>query len=149
MKNKGKILLFMLLMLVLIMPVTEQLTNFAKVKPLKGAIETAVKPVFKWDHIINSSYQDSLNTYIEQHIGFRPLLVRLYNQFRYSIFDQIAARGVVKGLDGYLFELSYIDAVYGTDFVGKEKVQNDVEKTRFVYDWLRQHHNHVIIVLAP
>lgn len=149
MKSVVKYLMFILLMLVLMLPAFERFYHFFPQKPLKGAVENAEKPVFSFDAYWNATFQDSMNVYIEQNIGFRPSLVRLFNQFRYSVFEHISARGVVEGNDGYLFELSYIEALYGLDFVGHEKINEDVRKTRHVLDWLHTQNKQLFVVLAP
>lgn len=149
MKQGFKHFLFVLILLLMILPFVQQQFNFPKVRGLKGAFNQPVKPKLSVANLLNASYQDSLNNYLEHHIGYRPDLVRLFNQFRYSVFDTIVAQGVIFGKEGYLYELNYIKALYGLDFVGAEKVQHDVEQTVFVNNWLKKHNKHLMVVFAP
>ncbi|MCK9453211.1 MAG: hypothetical protein M0Q90_16060 [Bacteroidales bacterium] len=141
--------LFVLLLLMMILPFIQQTFDVPKIRQLKGAFTVPQKPKWYLDNFLESSYQDSLNTYIEHHIGYRPHLVRLYNQLQYSLFDTVNAQGVIVGKEGYLFELNYIKAMYGLDYVGDEKVNADIEKTAAVNDWLNANDKQLIVVLAP
>ncbi|MBU1370160.1 MAG: hypothetical protein KJ578_08885 [Bacteroidetes bacterium] len=141
--------LFAVLMLLLILPFLQQQFEVPKVRALKGAFSTPPMPGWSFAHFWDGSFQDSMNKYLENNIGYRPDLVRLHNQLQYSLFDTINAQGVIIGKAGYLFELNYIKALYGLDYVGDEKVKTDVEKTIVVNNWLKANNKQLIVVLAP
>lgn len=141
--------LFVLLMLMLTLPFIQQEFDVPKIRSLKGSFVVPHKPNWSFPNFLESSYQDSFNTYLEHHIGYRPHLVRLYNQLQYSLFDTTSAQGVIVGKKGYLFELNYIKAMYGLDYVGDEKVKSDSEKTAVINDWLNENGKQLIVVLAP
>lgn len=149
MQHRVKQFLFLVLMLMLLLPNVQQHLNWPKVKSLKGAISKPKLPQWSWKNLWTGSFQDSLNTYVENNIGYRPDLVRLHNQLQYTLFDTVNAQAVVVGKEGYLFEMNYIKALYGVDFVGEEKIRADVEKTVFVDQWLRNNGKALLIVLAP
>lgn len=149
MKQRIKYFLFALILLMMVLPIIQQQFNYPKVKDLKGSFSQPVKPKFVVDNIFQGTFQDSLNTYTEHHIGYRADLVRLYNQIRYTFFDTMTAQGVIMGKEGYMFEMNYIKALYGLDFVGLEKVKNDVDQTIFVNQWLKKNNKHLLVVLAP
>ncbi len=141
--------LFGFVMVLLLLPMLQSELDFPKLRPLKGYAVPHKKPHLSFKNYLNSSMQDSLNKYIEQNIGFRPNLVRLYNQYRYSLFDTTSAAGVIKGKDGYLFELNYIKAYYGLDFVGYDSIQKHIEQTIAVNNWLKDQKKQLIVLLAP
>jgi len=149
MKNRIKNLLFVLPVLLMLMPLVQQFFNIPRIKPLKGSYSVPVKPKWNWRNFLNSTFQDSMNVYLEHHIGYRPDLVRLYNQFRYTIFDTVVAQGVIIGKEGYLFEHNYIKALYGLDYVGDQTLANDIQQAAFVADWLQKQNKHLIVFLAP
>ncbi len=149
MKQIVKHLLFILLMLLLLLPFVQQQWNILQMEPLKGAIETPVQPAFSAKNFYGSSYQDSLNTFVEQHIGFRPFLVRVNNQLHYSLFRKVFAKGVVVGKQGYLYEQSYINSYFGLDFAGEVKIKKDIEEFVVVNNWLKQNNKNLLVVLAP
>lgn len=138
-----------LLILLLFAPAVQQFTGFPKVKGLKGYFELPTKPVFSFQGFYQGTYQDSLNKWIEHHIGFRPVLVRINNQFRYCLFDTIAAQAVIRGKDDFLYEMNYIKALYGLDYVGNELVEQQSEKLAFISRWLSKHNKHLLVLLAP
>ncbi len=149
MRQVLKHIFFVGLMLMLILPFVQFQFDVPKVRALKGAYSTPKKPVWSFAAYLEGSFQDSMNTYLENTIGYRPELVRLHNQLQYSLFDTINAQGVIQGKDGYLFEMNYIKALYGLDYVGDTAVIQDVERTAFVRNWLREQGKDLIVVLAP
>lgn len=149
MQHRVKQILFILLMLMLLMPTVQQHLNWPKMKSLKGAISQPKLPQWSWKNLYEGQFQDSLNTYVENHIGYRPDLVRLHNQLQFTLFDTVNAQAVVVGNEGYLYEMNYIKAMYGIDYVGEEKTRADVEKAVVVDQWLRKHGKALVVVLAP
>ena len=136
-------------MIMMILPFIQHQFSLPKIRALKGAISTPKKPIWKAENFWKGTFQDSMNTYIEQSIGYRPHLVRIHNQLQYSLFDTINAQGVILGTEGYLYELNYIKAYYGLDYVGDEKVKEDVQKTVAVANWLEANNKLLLVVLAP
>lgn len=150
MKRKWiKYLLFSLIGLVLVLPFMQQTTNIPRVKALTGYYHQYRKPSYQLENFMNGTFQDSLNKFIEQNIGFRPDLVRLNNQYKYSLFDTVSALGVIIGKEGYLFEYNYIKAYYGLDFVGMDTIQKHIDQTVFVNDWLEKNNKHLVVAFAP
>ncbi|MBK9291433.1 MAG: hypothetical protein IPM52_07385 [Bacteroidetes bacterium] len=138
-----------LLLILLVLPVLQQLTGFPKVRGLKGYFENPVKPSFSVSNFLNGTYQDSLNTWLEHHVGFRPDLIRIYNQLRYSLFDTVTANAVVRGKNGFLYETNYIRALYGLDYVGDEQVEKHATQLSQISEWLGRHNKHLVVLLAP
>lgn len=71
----------------------------------------------------NSSFQESFASYVNDQIGFFAFFVQLHNQLEYSLFGNIYTGDVVAGKEDYLFEQPYIDAYYGKDFLGINKIE--------------------------
>ncbi len=149
MKQIVKHLFFVLLLGLLILPFVQQQWKLFTLEPLGGAIEVPEKPAFSFSNIYQGYFQDSLITYVENHIGFRAFLVRLHNQINYTAFDIVSAKGVIKGKQGYLFEERYLHALHGSDYVGDERLLEDVRKTWEIADWLNRHNKHLLVMLAP
>lgn len=149
MQKLVKHILFALLMLMLILPFIQYQFDVPKIKALKGAYTVPKKPVWYPQNFWNGTFQDSMNTYLEHTIGYRPHFVRLHNQIQYSLFDTINAQGVILGKEGYLYEMNYIKAYYGLDYVGEEKISEDLQKTIVIDQWLKENNKLLITVLAP
>lgn len=144
-----KNILFGLLMLMTGLPLIQRTVPVFREKPLKGSYEVPVKPEATIKTIFNGEYQESFNDFAEHTIGLRPLLVRINNQIAYSVFDTALASGVIIGKQNYLYEINYIKAWKGWDYIGDEAVRQQVEKAVFVQKKLREAGKTLIFVMAP
>lgn len=142
-------ILFSLLMLLLVLPAIQQYTGFIPEPPLKGAITEPVKPQITLKSWFDASFQEKYDDYLEQAIGFRPTLIRINNQLAFTLFDTALANGVVIGKNNYLYEINYIKAYEGTDFVGYDSIEHQVAKARQVQQLLEENGQHFLIVFAP
>lgn len=149
MRKKLLFSLLVMMFIVLLLPSIQQFANFPKVSPLKGAVTFPRMPKLSLKAYFNASLQDSMDKWVENHVGFRPDLVRLHNQIQYSFFDTINAKGVIFGKDDYLFEFNYIKALYGLNFVGYDKITKDAQETQFVNNWLTERNKHLFVIFAP
>lgn len=150
--NFTKKVLFGLIMLVmLISPVAKEINTIYNIEiaPLKGYIQLSEKPEFSIDSWMNGSFQLNYDKYLEDHIGFRNLLVRLYNQIDFSLFRVGHAAGVIIGKEDYLYELNYILAYTGKDYLGDDFIRDKCEKIKIVQDRLSKLNTELLIVLAP
>jgi hypothetical protein len=119
------------------------------VKPLKGVTLTQSIPSFNIDNWRNMKFQLGTTKYINQNFCFRPSLIRLYNQFEFSVFNQVSNKNIIKGKDNFLFEKWFINAYYGNDFVGMEKVEREVKKMVAIDSVLKSKGVQFIMALAP
>lgn len=126
-----------------------QQLDFIKIAPLKGAIPTPVKAEFSYKNWFEGDYQEKLEKYIDETIGFRSFFVRVYNQINYSFYDIARANGVIIGKDLYLYEENYIKAHLGRDFIGEDKIKEKVKKLKEISDILKSKNKDVIVLLAP
>ena len=117
--------------------------------PLKGAYQLPGRPEATFKTILDGTYQDAYNDYIEHSIGLRPLLVRINNQVAYSVFDTALANGVVIGKKNYLYEINYIKAWKGWDFIGQKAIDSQTDKAVFVNNKLREAGKTLLFVFAP
>ncbi|HWY35164.1 MAG TPA: hypothetical protein VNX68_11000 [Nitrosopumilaceae archaeon] len=119
------------------------------VKPLDGIKDLPQKPKLSIPGVFSGGFQDSMNLYLNDNMGFRPWLVRLSNEIKFRGFDLTNAPGVVMGKGGQLFIESYINNFVGTNFVGKNKADEIVRKIKRVQDSLKVNNIDLIIVFAP
>jgi hypothetical protein len=144
-----KNVLFSLLMLMIGLPLIQRTVPLFKETPLKGAYDLPAKPSATIKSVLDGSYQDAYNSYFEHTIGFRPLLVRIHNQIAYTVFDTALASGVIIGKHNYLYEINYIKAWKGWDFVGQQVIDEQVNKAVFVNSRLREAGKTLLFVMAP
>src|SRR5947207_2842617 len=79
-----------------------------KIKPLDGVLPKESALNFMWKRFFDLSWQESLTVYINDNLGFRPMLVRHYNQLSYKLFNRIRNQGIIPGKNKNLFVDSYI-----------------------------------------
>ena len=60
-------------------------------------------PIIKEDGHFNSSFSVDMNTWIQEHIGFRNLMISANSLLRTELFGQGAKEEIVVGEDGWLF----------------------------------------------
>ncbi|PID95038.1 MAG: hypothetical protein CSA95_01490 [Bacteroidetes bacterium] len=146
---KNQQLFFIVIVVLMLLPLAQQVTGFPRIAKLKGYFVEAKKPQLKVQHVWDGSYQDSLNSYIEDHIGFRPLLVRLHNTVDYYLYHKINANNVILGKDDYAFEEGYIHATLGRDFIGEDTISAITAKARVIQDCLQEKGIIFLVVFAP
>jgi hypothetical protein len=140
--------IYIFVILLLILPIIQQLTNIPNIKNLFGAFTPAPEPKFTLEKWFTNKYQEETEAYVNEHFGFRNSLVRMHNQIQYSIFNEAHARGVIVGKKDYLYELNYIKAYYGTDFKGYDSIDEKVKKIALIRDTLEKLGVHVIPIFA-
>ena len=137
------------MIIVLVLPMLQHKFKFFKVKPLNGAVEFVERPAFSSADWFEGTYQDKRTDYLNQNVGFRNGMVRTYNQWHFSFYNQARAKGVVIGKENYLYEENYIRAYFGEDFNGVDKIQEQVKKLKLVSDTLEKIGKHLVVLLAP
>ena len=144
-----KNLYFILFVLFLSLPLLQMLFPIVKVKPLKGSFRETKIPEFSVSNWFSGKYSSGLENYINDSIGYRPWMVRIHHQIQFSCFNKINTQNVVQGKNGFLYETSYIDSYNGKDYIGKEKINQKIEKIKQLQDLLAQKNITLIICLAP
>lgn len=122
---------------------------YSKLEPLKGAIVTEQDTGFSSATWLNEDFQHRKEKYLNENFGFRSSLVRLHNQIQFSAFDVAFANGVVVGKNNFLYEVNYIRAVTGQDFIGEDSIQKSVHRMKRVAELLNNDGIKMIVVLAP
>ncbi len=141
--NQKKILFFAIVLLIVIPG-----TNIIKFKGLHGSFKKAKKPSFSTANWFDGSFQNGLEKYVSDRVVFRNLFIRINNQISYTFFNEAKANGVIIGKENYLYEEGYILAHLGKDFIGEEKINDRVEKLKFIQDTLKRLNKDLLIILA-
>ncbi|MBL0047330.1 MAG: hypothetical protein IPP32_04435 [Bacteroidetes bacterium] len=149
MGTKKTRLLFVFMGMLVLLPLLQQLTGMVKVKPLFGAITESQKPLFDFSRWMEGDYQKEMESYLNEKFGFRNYFIRLNNQVAYSLYRKAKANGVIIGKENYLYELSYINAYYGRDFVGKDSIDHVLAKVQFLTTALKKKNIDLILVFNP
>lgn len=140
---------FYLILVLLIIPGVQMVFRPFDEKPLYGAIEQVESPELTPSGWFGETFQQNAESFLNQHFGFRNMLVRIYNQLKFCLYDQTSANSVVIGKDNYLYEENYIKAYYGRDFIGDSTISKRVERLKKLQDTLRDINKTFIVALAP
>lgn len=139
----------MLLFSLLFLPILQQVFEFKKLEPLKGALVTPKNVTFSKSDWLEGLYQEKKEIYVNSNFGFRDFFVRLNNQVDFNVFDKANAKGVIVGKDNYLYELDYIKAYTGEDFIGMDSISNSLKRLKLIHDTLEKLNKHLLFVFAP
>jgi len=123
MKTKNiKYFCFGLMMVVLCFPWLQSNYKVYKEVMLYGSVLPTELVMFNWENWSSGDYQKNYEKNNEEVFGCRTDLIRLINQIDYNFFKRSNSNDVVVGKNDYLFQQSYIDAYYGTNYAGDSVV---------------------------
>lgn len=141
--------LFSILFLVLFLPIIQSNFSVVDLPPLKGAVTNPDDIQFSYEKWGSVEYQEKKENYLNSMFGLRSLFVRLNNQISYSLFKKAKANGVIIGKENYLYEINYISAYTGKDYLGDQKIDSLAQKLKFISDTLKKLNKELIILFAP
>lgn len=141
--------LFGLLIFMLLLPLLQKRLHLAAETELHGAIHNEANILFSPKGWWEGTYQEQKAKYLNDSMGFRTYLVKINNQFDYSLMGKIHANEIVEGKEHYLFEQGYINAMCGKAYPGIEDSRIRLLKLKMIQDTLKSLGKSVLIVHAP
>jgi hypothetical protein len=145
---KIKTSLFLLLLFCLILPFIQGKFKFIKLVPLQGAVTPMEKKYIGLHDWFAGDYQTQEEKYLNENFGFRSLFVRINNQIAFSLFGKARANSVIVGKKNYLFEGNYIDAYFGSDYIGEDSIEHRIQRLKFIQDTLAALNKNLIVIFA-
>jgi hypothetical protein len=118
-------------------------------KPLSGAFQNSVPPVFSCSTWFNRTYQEQYAKNINDSIGLRSYFVRFFNQIDFSIFSIMHAEGMIEGKNSEMFPAKYTNGYLGIDFPGDKIVDEKIRMLKVVQDILWTTRKIFICVVIP
>ncbi len=140
---------FVGILVFLFVPLLQNTFYFKWIQPLKGAYQHIDDIGLTKDNWLEGAYQLRKEEYLDNTFGFRNYYVRLNNQINLSLFRKSNVKKVVVGKGGFLYEDDYINAYYGNNFVGKEKLGERFNKLKIVQNLLLDQGILLEVVFAP
>ncbi|MCB2206867.1 MAG: hypothetical protein KQH67_01115 [Bacteroidetes bacterium] len=148
--NRLKKISFVFLIMVMVFPALQKELQMVHVTELNGDFIENEMPRFTWQSFYNGSFQSAFEAYLEQHIGFHNILVRLKNQLDYSLFKKPNAEGIVIGKNNFIFEYDYIREITGRAYVGYDFIDEKLRRLQYVQQYLKSNYNtDFVIVFIP
>lgn len=150
MNKRTKNILAAFLLLLLCLPMLQDMLHLFPEKPLTGRNSaSSVKPVFTFRNWFSGTWQDSSVIYHNQHFGLRTWYIRLNNQIYYSAFNCARANAVIVGENNYLHDYNYIQAYTGQDCRGYNTNLEWLQKFHFVQQALARRGITLLFVMVP
>ena len=145
-----KKIIFYTILLLLSFPIID--TIFGGIIPsekLGGDYSKAQDVSFSTDSFFAGTYQQQKTKFLNEDLNLYPSFVRIRNQYLFSAFGETKAIHTVVGKDNYMFDVSYISAYYGNDFIGEDAIKNKVFKIVYLKELLNYYDKHLIVCFLP
>lgn len=147
--NIFKKLLLVLVFVLLFFPIIQSNLNLFLINDLKGFFNKAPDLKFSSEEWLDISFQEKKERFLNDNFGFRESLVRMNNQFRFSLFKKSSSAEAVVGKEGYFFGDTYLRSYLGEDFVGVDSIINKCILVKELQQRLEQRGQIFLPVLGP
>lgn len=149
MKKALSVILLAVFFLVIAFPAINKELKLVRVHELDGAFYPLPEPVLTLDSWFSGEFQKAYSPWLEENIGLRPFFIRVFNQFRYSIYREATAHGCMIGRERVLYHTGYYEAYIGSNSIGREKTREQVGKMKYIQDRLEEKGISFLYVMAP
>jgi hypothetical protein len=149
MEKKFKNGLLIFFCVVLLLPILQRSLSFVHSGKLYGAYVQAPEVQLTLASWFDGSYQTGMMKYITDRYGFRPDIIRLNNQVDYSLFGKLHYAEAGLGSGYCLWDLNYINAYLGRDYIGYDSILKTMVKLKRLQDTLAHLGKAIILVHAP
>lgn len=140
---------YLVFLLLLLLPLVQHLLPFADEGGMHGQVIETPKPEYSWGKFDSLLYQDQTEKYLSQQFGFRKTVLRLRNQFYFSVFDQSPDAKLYLGKNNMVYENLYVDEYFGNTWAGEKHIHDMTTDLKRLQDSLARHHKMLYIVIAP
>jgi len=149
MNNSIKNGLVIFIFAILLLPLLEYDFSFIRSGELHGEFTVAPDIDFSWKNWFDGTYRDAKGKYNNDHIGFRPDMIRLNNELDYSFFRKIHSEWRLLGNDNCIFQDAYIYSYLGKDYDGYPVIREKVRKLKAIQDTLEKLGKSLGFIQAP
>lgn len=139
---------FIFIMTLLCFPFCYQFREGTITKKLRGYFEPPKKVELNAKSFLDGSWQQYAEAYAKDKLKTRHFLIRLNNQLKYSLFQELNVNGVKKGQNDFYFEYRYIEAYLGLNFLGEVRIEEHVAKFARLRDSLAARDIEMLYVIA-
>lgn len=147
--NKLKASILGLLLFLMWVPMLQDNLHVFKGGGLHGSFTQPSDIVFDFKVWFDGSYTTKKEEYLSNAFGLRPDFVRIYNQLKFWFFKTSVNENVTIGKENYLYECNYISEYFGSNFVGKPKIDSTVTLLKELQDTLAARGIFLYTVFAP
>jgi hypothetical protein len=140
---------FIIILVGLFLPMLQKELKWIDLEPLQGIHDVTLAPDSFLVNWLSGKSQETYSKYFNDNLGYRPLLVRGYNQYRFSFYNKVVGEAGVIGNDNILYSKRYLTCASGEDFLGKDIIAKKVSDIKFVKEKMEGEGKRLLIVLAP
>ena len=119
-------ILFVLTVALLFCSSFQQYFRFFKFKPVAGVIVATERPQFQLKSFMNGTYQNQMDSYLSENVGFRECFIRSYNQLVWSLFHQSNNESIFVGKDDWLFNDFVMNHHKGKSLFGYAQTEEEM-----------------------
>ena len=114
MKDHPARILYILTMVVLFASMLQNLTNWPRFRKMQGVVAERSFPKLNFQNYRDGSFQKGAEQYLQYHFGFRPPIIRLYNQYLWDFYRKtyVSPNTLTFGKDGWLYEPWFVEDYY-------------------------------------
>ena len=149
MKGGIKHIILSIIVVSLFLPLLQESFHLSKIRPLSGDYVPADNMPATWKTWFNGEFQVNKEKFLQDHFGYHNTYIRLHNQLYFYLFKKAKANGVIIGKHNYLYEQKYIDAYYGSDFIGVDSIRKKMWMTHLLADTLQKMNKTFLVIFAP
>jgi len=142
--------IYFILLLILALLLCKSVKSQSENSELKGAITRIDQPELNFKKWISGNFQFEAEKFVAQNFSFSDDIIKMHNQWDYTIWGNLNVKGVVEGKDKYLFEQLYIDGVKGLNLDNKKNFLDRKKKAIVKIHQENKKRNHeLIFVVMP
>ena len=136
-KDKVPLILFIILSVLAFAPILEEHCHVIPLKKLNGVVKEVPFPKLTLQSYVDGDFQKGSEAYLQQNFGFRPPVIRLYNQYLWDFYKKTYVKSgqFVEGKEGWLYEPWFVEEYYqGRSYrvdADSAKVMQQFEKEAF------------------
>jgi hypothetical protein len=132
----------------LLLPAIEKTFNITEERALKGVSFPTTREPLNFTNWKSGVFQQHYVLCFDDKIGYKPTLVRLFNQIDFSLFDKPGQDYIVAGKSGYLFTKDNLDAYTGKDKLSHSELKKKIGYVYQVQKYLENKGIHFLFVFA-
>ncbi len=113
-KEHYSVILFALLALLMFAPMLQEHLNIPRLRQLSGVVEEKPMPRLTLQSYRDGVFQKGCEAYLQQHFGYRPNVIRLYNQYLWDFYKKsyVTKGQFVEGKEGWYYEPWFVEEYY-------------------------------------
>lgn len=109
-KDRVTIVLFSLLAVMAFAPMVQEHLDFPKVRSLAGVTPETKLPKINLTNYRNGKCQRAAEQYLKYHFGYRPNVIRLYNQYLWDFYKKTHNKtNLCFGKEGWIYEPWFVE----------------------------------------